>query len=253
MVLLGRVCGYLGGGEDRAQEQPGAVFAADQIAVLALPADAGGLGERFFHHRRGVDEDLHVAAGARHDAAGHLLEAALHHVVIVAVLRVDRDGAAVRSGKYVARVPVGAVIHGHHDDRAHLGPQSPRIAAALERVGDPVHGAVKTLGDELPEACRRQRDGVGAGHGDGVEAGAFSLAGDQLPQRFAPCRALRSRGPHSEPPATARAPCPKAAAGRTGATSSACTSRAPHCGRSSRSRRDSRGSTASRPPRGRHR
>ena len=29
-----------------------------QIGVLALPADPGRRGERLFHHRRGVDEDL---------------------------------------------------------------------------------------------------------------------------------------------------------------------------------------------------
>ena len=95
MVLLRRVRLDLGRGEDRAEKQPRAELAADEIGVLALPADAGGFGERLFHDRRGVDEDLHVAAGPGDDAAGDLLQPALDDVVIVAVLRIDGDRAAV--------------------------------------------------------------------------------------------------------------------------------------------------------------
>jgi hypothetical protein len=39
------------------------MVAADEVGVLALPAEAGGGGQRLFHHRRGIDEDLHLAAG----------------------------------------------------------------------------------------------------------------------------------------------------------------------------------------------
>ena len=38
------------------------MLAADEIGMLALPADPGRLGERFFQDRRGVDEDLELAA-----------------------------------------------------------------------------------------------------------------------------------------------------------------------------------------------
>ncbi len=37
------------------------MLAADQIGVLALPAQPGRFGQWFLHHRRGVDEDLEVA------------------------------------------------------------------------------------------------------------------------------------------------------------------------------------------------
>ena len=40
------------------------MLAADEIGVLALPADAGRLRERLFHDRRGVDEDLQLATPA---------------------------------------------------------------------------------------------------------------------------------------------------------------------------------------------
>ena len=58
MVGLRRVRRQLDVGEDRAEKQPGAEVAADQISVLALPADAGGRGKRLLHQRRGIDEHL---------------------------------------------------------------------------------------------------------------------------------------------------------------------------------------------------
>ena len=56
-ALVGR---QLERGEDRAQEQPGAELARHEVGVLALPAEAGLLGERLLHHGGGVDEHLHV-------------------------------------------------------------------------------------------------------------------------------------------------------------------------------------------------
>ena len=61
MVRLRRVGRELRRREDRAEEEPRAEFAADEVGVLALPAEPGRLGERLLHHRRGVDEHLHVA------------------------------------------------------------------------------------------------------------------------------------------------------------------------------------------------
>ncbi len=62
---VGRVGRELERGVDLAQEEPGAVAAGDQVGVLALPAEAGGLGERLFHDRGGIDEDFDVAARGR--------------------------------------------------------------------------------------------------------------------------------------------------------------------------------------------
>jgi hypothetical protein len=111
-----------GRGEDRAEEQPRTVRAADQVGVLALPAEPGRLGQRLFHHRSRIDEHLHVAAGARNDLAGDFLEPALHDVVIVSVARIDGDGGAVAQGKDAARIVVRPVVHRQHDDGAHVGP-----------------------------------------------------------------------------------------------------------------------------------
>ena len=59
--------------------------AADKVGVLALPAQACGLGQRLFHHRRGIDKDLHLAAETGDHELGKMLELAAQHVVIVAV------------------------------------------------------------------------------------------------------------------------------------------------------------------------
>ena len=95
MILAGVVRRQFERGEDRAEKQPRAELARDEIGVLALPAEAGGRGERLFHHGGGVDEHLHVAAGLREQPAGERLEPRLDDLVIVVALRVDRDRAAV--------------------------------------------------------------------------------------------------------------------------------------------------------------
>ena len=82
-------------GEDRAQKQPGAELARDQIGVLALPAHARFLRQRFFHHRRGIDEHFHLGAIFPEDFARHLFELLLDQIVIVIALGIDRNRAAI--------------------------------------------------------------------------------------------------------------------------------------------------------------
>ncbi len=85
-------------GEDRAEKQPRAEIAADQIGVLALPAEARRRGERLLHHRRRIDEHLDLGpsrARRRDEPGGERLQPALDDVMIVAVARIDRDRGAV--------------------------------------------------------------------------------------------------------------------------------------------------------------
>ena len=83
--------------------------ARDEVGVLALPAEAGALGERLFHHRRGVDEDLDAGGEAGGDEAGEVFELALEHVVIVAAAGIDGDAAAIGPGEDGERVVGGRV------------------------------------------------------------------------------------------------------------------------------------------------
>ena len=95
VIALGRVRLDPKVGEDLAEEQPGAEAARDQVAVLALPADPGALGERLLEHRRGVDEHLDLGAERGVQPGRQLLETPFDQVVVVAMPGVDRDRRAV--------------------------------------------------------------------------------------------------------------------------------------------------------------
>ncbi len=101
MVGRGLIRPQHGGREDCAEKEPRAVVLADQIGVLALPAEARGFGERLFHHRRRVDEDLHahvpIRAGARGELRRDALQRPFDQIVIVAVSRIDGDRAGLVS------------------------------------------------------------------------------------------------------------------------------------------------------------
>ena len=96
MVGLRRVRRQLERGEDRAEEQPRAEVARDEIGVLALPAEAGRRGERLLHHRRGIDEHLRRSgtAGLWRARPARSFRRALDHVVIVAMSRINGNIAA---------------------------------------------------------------------------------------------------------------------------------------------------------------
>jgi len=89
MVGFGRIERQIGRGVDSAQEEPRAMLARDEHAVLALPAESGRLRQRFFHHRGGIDEDLHVGSGTGREQPCHALELALDDVVIIATAGIE--------------------------------------------------------------------------------------------------------------------------------------------------------------------
>ena len=64
MIAVGLVARQVGRGEDRAEKQPRAEFARDQIGVLALPAQSRRLRQRLFHHGGGIDEHFHLSPDA---------------------------------------------------------------------------------------------------------------------------------------------------------------------------------------------
>ncbi len=243
----------------RAEKQPRAEFAADQIGVLALPAEAGGFGQRLFHHRRGVDEHLDVGAAARGELAGDFLQPALDDVVVVAVVRIDRDRAAIRSAENVERIVIRPVVHARARRSSAL-PATRRCGSPRRGRGlsEPLHRAVQPFGHELREPCGRQRNGIGRGDGDQIEAGLSGLAVDEIPEARRigdgpggahleiEIRVMRDRRQAAHPVAEQRAE------GRP-RFQPGVPVLAPMDSRSSRSRRDSRAPTTSPPPRGRHR
>ena len=144
--------------------------ARHQVGVLALPADAGGGGQRLFHHRGGVDEHLHVAARLGDEPARQALEALLDDVVIVVALGIDRDRAAIAGAEHGQGIAVRAVIHPEHDDGPHLRPHHPGIAAPFGTRGHPFHVAVMAFVEEPGEPVARLGGDFGPRHRDGIEA-----------------------------------------------------------------------------------
>ncbi len=76
-------------GEDRSQEQPGAEFAANEIGVFALPANAGGLCDGFFHHGGGIHEEFDFGLVAVGNVAGETPQLFFDDIVVVVALRID--------------------------------------------------------------------------------------------------------------------------------------------------------------------
>jgi hypothetical protein len=96
---------------------------ADQIGVLALPADPGCLAQRLFHHRGGVDEDLQFACRlARDQPARQRLERLFHDVVVIAPLRIDRNPRFFRRVGKRQRIDIGGVAHPQRDHAVGFGP-----------------------------------------------------------------------------------------------------------------------------------
>ena len=150
-------------GVDLAQEQPRAMSARDEVGVLALPADPGALRQRLLHHRRSIDEYLHRGTEARDDELSEMLQHALHHVVIVAVAGIDRDGAAIGERERGERIVVRRVRQAERDHAARVRPQVARIAACVRSRCEPAHVAVLSGSEKFGQsrACLSAQFGAG--------------------------------------------------------------------------------------------
>ena len=122
MIHLGLIGRQFQLGEDGAQKKPGTEFAADQIGVLALPAQPGFLCQRFFHYRGGVHEDFDLGAVFFKNIAGHSLELFLDQIVIVIALGIGGNRAAFLTRKQRQRVVRRAVIQAQHNGAFRLRP-----------------------------------------------------------------------------------------------------------------------------------
>ena len=122
--------------------------------MLALPAETGKLRERFFHHRRGIDEHFHIAAESLHHPAGQCFQPFLDHVVIIGALRIDADSAAFAPFQNVERIAMRRVIQAQHNDRARCIPKLCRIGAPCGRGFHPHHVAMMALREVGGEPIR---------------------------------------------------------------------------------------------------
>ena len=142
---------------------------ADNIGMLALPAEAGGFGQRLFHHRRGVDKDFYLAFRLTDQPAGGALKRALDDIMIVLALRIDRYPAVIGHAFQGKRILGGRVAHSQHDHRLHIGPQSGRISALIGPVGHPDHITLAAFAQPLLQALPGFGRQSGGGDTDGGE------------------------------------------------------------------------------------
>ena len=142
--------------------------AADKVGVLALPADPRRLAQRLFHDRCGIDEDLHARARHfGHQPPRQRLERALHNIVVIGALGIDRDARTVLRSGQCKRIGSGGIAHAQRDHAARIGPERLRALAVLEARFHPLHRAVVALGQPplqprgAHRIIRRRRDAAG--------------------------------------------------------------------------------------------
>ena len=115
--------------------------------MLALPTKARGLGQRLFHHRGGVDENLDLGAGGGLDQpAAKALEALLDQIMIILALRIDADGAARALPQDRPRIRLGRIAFRQHDHRPRRRPERGGVAAPFHPLGHPAHLAMQPGG-----------------------------------------------------------------------------------------------------------
>ena len=141
-------------GIELAEEKPGASGAAEQVRVLANPAESGIASERFFQHRRRVDERaIAERPNLPGDAVGEPLQAAAQELVIVAPKRVARHVAQFGLLENVPGIASTrrVVVHPHRNDAHGAGQQLVRAAALDAMSGHVVHLSVAFGGQPVKQ------------------------------------------------------------------------------------------------------
>ena len=177
-----RIGGQRQGGHQRAQQQPGAIAAADEIGVLALPAEPRGLRQRLLHDGRGIDEHLErgrrlPGGSLRDQPAGERFQRLLDDIMIILPLRIGGEPADGGCIGQRARIARRGIAHAEHHHRSHLRPQRGGACALVRALGHPQHVAMRPLG----EPGVQPRAGFGRGIGrrdparDEPQPGGFGL------------------------------------------------------------------------------
>ncbi len=128
--------------QDDPEEQPGAQLAADQIRVLALPAEACALRQWFFHQRRSIDEYFDFGAAGCCELPRQLFEALLDQFVIIGIAGIGGDDALLLACERLQRIFIRTIVQTENDGRSGVRPHFSRVPPAFEGVRHPRHFAV---------------------------------------------------------------------------------------------------------------
>ena len=141
------------------------MVAADDIGMLALPAEASGFCQRLFHDRRGIDKYLYLARRLFDQPAGGPLEGALDDIMIILALSIDRNPAVIGNAFQREGIRPGSIAHSQHNDRPDIRPQMRGIGPFVRPVLHPDHIAVTAIRQPLLQPLPgfwRQRSGSDA-------------------------------------------------------------------------------------------
>ena len=146
--------------------------ARHEIGVLALPSEPRARGQRLFHQRGGIDEDLYFAAAFSREPGGEVLQLRFKRVVIIAAGGVERDGAARAPRQNVQRIGGWRVREDADDGLFRLGPEHGGMGATFGFARHPLHPAMAAFGEKFQQVRASFPWPSSVGDGDGVKAQA---------------------------------------------------------------------------------
>ena len=152
--------------------------------MLADPAQAGFLGQRFFQDRCAIDEcTIAERADVLCDAVGEFLQSLPQHLVVVATERIACDISEIVSFEHGGRGALihWQVIHACRDDAAGAGDQFGRAAAACSVSGHVFDVTVVAGRQPLFESCFGPRQ-IDAGNADLLKSKLMTPRDDLLVQ-----------------------------------------------------------------------
>ncbi len=141
----------------------------DEVGMLSLPSQPSGLRERFFHNRRGIDEDLHVARETRNQELSKMFQSSLNNFMIILVSSINRNGSFAWLTKDAKSVVLRRVGEADDDYTSRLGPETFGAASLLRSSREPTHVAVEAGLNKLAQSFPDFRTKAGSAEANGIE------------------------------------------------------------------------------------
>ncbi len=155
--------------EELAEEKLRAELRVDQAGILADPPEPCALRQLALEHRRSVDGGPPGRAGnACREEAPEAGQPALDDAVVVLAAGIARDDDAIARRVELGRLGHVVVAQRHADDGGRSGEEAPGLRARCDRLGQPPHLAVRTVGDPALESLGAGQR-IGGGQANQVE------------------------------------------------------------------------------------
>ncbi len=176
------------------------MLAADEIGVLALPAEPRRSGKRLFHDRRGVGENLDADLAKpalrpfRHQPSREHFQRLLDHIVIVRALSIGRNPRKFRMRLQGERIVRRRIAHAQANHAPCLGPKVLRRLPVRKTVRHPVHLPVHSGIEPRAQVPGSRSVGRRRSHAERHEASYLCLAREICHQLVGYCRVNQTCG-----------------------------------------------------------